>query len=67
VVGRYVKRFGLENEKARDSLENLSVDGRIMLKRIFEKWNGVIDWIDVAQDMDRERAVVDVVMNIRVL
>jgi hypothetical protein len=48
-------------------LENLSVDGRIIVKRIFKKWNRVMDWIDVAQSRDRKRAVVDVVMNIQFL
>jgi hypothetical protein len=36
-----------------------------MVKRIFKKWNRIMEWIDVAQDRDRKRAVVDVVMNIR--
>jgi hypothetical protein len=35
-------------------------------KRIFKKWDGVMDWIDMAQDRDRWRAVVNVVMNLRV-
>jgi hypothetical protein len=47
----------------------LGVDGRIILKWIFERlggWEGGIDWIDLAQDRDRWRAVVIAVMNLRV-
>ena len=31
-----------------DHLEDLSVDGRKVLKLIFKKWDGSMDWIDVA-------------------
>jgi hypothetical protein len=33
---------------------------------IFEKWDRGIDWIELAEDMDRWRAVVNAVMNLRV-
>jgi len=39
--------------RARDILEDLSVDGNIILKSIFKKWDGVMDWVDLAQDRDR--------------
>ena len=47
--------------------ENLSVSGRIILKLILKKydWSGA-DWIDMAQDRDTWRAVVNTVMNLRV-
>jgi hypothetical protein len=48
-------------------LEDPGVDGRIILKWIFERLNwGRIDWIDLVQDRDRWRAVVNTVMNLRV-
>jgi hypothetical protein len=49
-----------------DHLEDPRVDGRIILKWIFKKWGGGMDWIDMAQDKDRWRAFVNVVMNLRV-
>jgi hypothetical protein len=47
-------------------LEDPDVDGRIILKRIFERLDGGIDWIDLAQDRDTWRAVVNEVMDLRV-
>jgi hypothetical protein len=52
------------NARKTDHLDVLSIDGRITLKRIFKKWDGGMDWIDLAQDRDRWQAVVNVVMNI---
>ena len=40
--------------------------GRIILKLILEKWDGGMDWVDLAKERDRWRAVVNTVMNIRV-
>jgi hypothetical protein len=42
------------------------VDGTILLKWIFKKWNGSMDWIELAQDRDRRRAVVNAVMKVRI-
>jgi len=39
-----------------------SVDGRVILRWILRKW----DWIDLAQDRDRWRALLNTVMNLRV-
>jgi hypothetical protein len=42
-----------------DHLEDPLVDGRIILKVMFEKWVGGMDWIDLAQDMVRRLVVVN--------
>jgi hypothetical protein len=42
------------------------VDGRIILKWIFEGLGGGVDRIDLTQDRDRWWAVVYTVMNLRV-
>ena len=53
--------------KETESLEYLGLEGRIILKWIFKKWDGgAMNWIDTAQDRDRWRAVVNAVMNLRV-
>jgi hypothetical protein len=39
------------------------VDGRVILKWILKKWDGVMNWLELAQDRDRWRAVVNAVMN----
>jgi len=47
-----------------DHLEDPGVDGRIILRWIFRKWDGGgMDTIDLAQDKDRWRALVNAVMN----
>jgi len=51
----------------RDHLGDLGIDGRIILRWIFRKWGvGCMDWIELAQDRDRWRALVNAVMNLRV-
>jgi hypothetical protein len=41
------------------------VDGKIILRWIFRKWDEGMDWIDLPRDMDRWRALVNAVMNLR--
>jgi hypothetical protein len=65
--GLYTGFYLWGNLRERDHLENPRVDGRIMLRWIFRKWDvGGLDWIDVAQDRDRWMAIVNTVMNLRV-
>jgi len=47
-------------------LEDAGVDGKIILKLSFRKWDGGMDWIDLAQDTDRWRSLVEAVMNLEV-
>ena len=42
------------------------VDGRIILRWILEVGRGCGDWMELAQDRDRWRALVCTVMNFRV-
>jgi len=47
--------------RERDQFEGPGVD-RIILRWIFRKWDGDLDWTDLAQDRDRRRAMVNAVM-----
>jgi hypothetical protein len=47
-------------------LEDVVIDGRIILKWIFKKCDGRTEWIAVAQDRQRWRDVVNAVTNLRV-
>jgi hypothetical protein len=47
-------------------LEDPGVNGRIILSWIFERFDRGTEWIDLAQDRDGWRAVVNTVMNLRV-
>jgi hypothetical protein len=62
--GAYSVFMGRSEE--RDQLEDLHVDGRIILNWFFRKWIWGMDWTDLAQDRDRWRALVNAVMNLRV-
>jgi hypothetical protein len=47
-------------------LGDLGVNGIIILKWMFKKWNWNMDWIDMGKDRFRWRALVNVVMKLRV-
>jgi hypothetical protein len=45
-------------------LEDPGIDGRIILKWVFEKVDGGMYCIDLSQDRDRWQALVNVVLNL---
>jgi hypothetical protein len=49
-----------------DHLGDPDVDGQIILKWIFKKLDGGMDWIELAQNKGRWLALVNAVMNLRV-
>jgi hypothetical protein len=56
----------LEKMGEREHLEKAGVDGRIIFRWVFRKWDDGHDWFDLAQDRDRWRSLVKVVMNLQV-
>jgi hypothetical protein len=50
----------------RDHLKYLGVDGNIILKCIFKKWDEGLDWIVLAQGRYMGRDLVGAVINLRV-
>jgi hypothetical protein len=54
------------NLRERNHLEDPGVDGRIILRWIFRKWDVEAGTGSMAQDRDRWRALVNAVMNLRV-
>jgi hypothetical protein len=63
---RFVYRVWWRSLRKMHNLEDPGVDRRTILKRIFKKWNRAMDWIGRAQERDRWRALVNVVMTLRV-
>jgi hypothetical protein len=55
------------NMRERDHLRDTGVDGRIILRWIFRKCDGGMDWNDLLPDRERWRTLVNTVMNLRVL
>jgi hypothetical protein len=48
-IGEVCTRCWWGNLRERDHLEGPDVDGRIISRRIIIKWDGGMDWIDLAQ------------------
>ena len=44
----------------------IHINGRIILKQIFTVWDVGMDWINLAEDKDRWRTVMNAEMNLRV-
>jgi hypothetical protein len=62
--GEVYTEFWWGNLRESDHLEDPGVDRRIILRWIFRKWDGGMDWIDLTLDRDRLGALVNVEMNL---
>jgi len=53
--------------RVRNHFQDPGIDGKIILRWIFRKWigGGGKDWIELAQDRDRWRALVNAGRNLR--
>jgi hypothetical protein len=63
---RFMQCFGGETKEQENNLIDLQVNGCVILKWIFGKWNGDKNRIYLAQNRVRWRAVVYAVMNVLV-
>ena len=64
---RGVYRVLVWKPEGKNHLEDTGVNGRIILRCILRNCDvGGVDWIDLAQDRDRWRALVNAVMILRV-
>ena len=55
-------RFWWGDLREKDYLEDRGINGTLILKRISKKWYGSIEWIDLTQDRDRWRALMNAVI-----
>jgi hypothetical protein len=58
------KKIWWGNPREEECLEGLSEDGKLILKWIFKKWDVGMDWINLAHDRDRWRALVNAAIHI---
>jgi hypothetical protein len=65
VTGQVHTGFRWGDWRERDHLKDLGVDGCIILKLLFRKWDGGLDRINVVQDMDKSMGLVNAVMKFR--
>jgi hypothetical protein len=56
-------RFWCVKLRERDHLKDRGVDGKVILKWVFRKCCGGMDWIDLAQNRNEWQAFVNGVMN----
>ena len=57
--------FWWGNLRERDHFQDPGIDGKIT-ELIFRKWDGDMDWIDLAHDRDWWQAFVNMLMNLQV-
>jgi hypothetical protein len=58
--------FWWGNLRERDQFKDPGVNGKIILRWISRKWDRGMDWIELSQDRERWRALVNEVINFRV-
>jgi hypothetical protein len=58
--------FWWGNLRERDHLQDPGVDGKMILRWIFRKWDYGSEWIDLAQGRERWWALLNAVINLRV-
>jgi len=65
--GEAYKGFWWGNLTEKDHLGDPGVDRKIILRRISRKWDvACMDWIELPQDRERWRGIVNAVMNVQV-
>ena len=64
---RGVYRVLVGKPEGKRLLGSPDVDGRIILRWIFSKQDRGVDWIDLTQDRDRWRPLINAVINLWVL
>ena len=63
---RVVYRVSMGRPVERNNLEFLGMDGNMLTKWIFKKWDGAMNWTVLGQDRHMRRALVIAVKNLRV-
>jgi hypothetical protein len=59
--------FWWGSQKERDHQEDIDAGGRVILKYMIERYDrGGMGWIDLTQDRDQWRALLNTVTNLRV-